>query len=396
MRKTLEQGNFNGKKVLLRCELNVPLKDGNITDDTRIVESLPTIKYLLDNNAAIIIMAHLGRPEGTGYEADFSLAPVAKHLAKLLSREVTLAGDCFGEKTAEQAAALQAGQILMLENVRFVKGETKGDEAFAEKLASYGNVYVNDAFGTTHRAHSSTAVIAKFFPNDKYVGKLLEHEIVNLEKLLKTPARPFTAIIGGSKVSSKIDVLKNLVEKVDNLVVGGGMAYTFVKALGGTIGNSIHEDDKLDIAREVMDACKAKNVVFALPEDTVIADAFNNDANRKTVPTMEIPDGWEGMDVGAASIERFKEIVRSSKTILWNGPLGVFEMDNFATGTLEVGKTVGEVSQQGTFSAVGGGDSIAAVKKLGIASQISYISTGGGAMIEYLEGKTLPGIAALD
>ena len=290
---------------------------------------------------------------------------------------------------------MRSGEILMLENVRFVKGETKGSEEFAEKLASYGNVYVNDAFGTTHRAHSSTAIIAKFFPNDKYAGKLLEHEIVNLEKLLKTPARPFTAIIGGSKVSSKIDVLKNMAEKVDNLIVGGGMAYTFIKALGGTVGNSIHEDDKIDIAREVMEVCKEKNVVFALPEDTVVADAFDNEANRKTVPTMEIPDGWEGLDIGAASIEKFKNIVRNSKTILWNGPLGVFDMDNFAAGTLEIGKTVGEISQQGAFSAVGGGDSIAAVKKLGIASQISYISTGGGAMIEYLEGKTLPGIAAL-
>ncbi|MDR1740176.1 MAG: phosphoglycerate kinase [Bacteroidales bacterium] len=391
--KTLEQGNFENKKVLLRCEMNVPVKDGNITDDTRIRESLPTIKYLLEHKAAVIIMAHLGRPEGIGYEEAFSLKPVAEHLSKLLGINVTLAGDSFGDKTSEQVSALKAGEILMLENVRFVKGETKGDEAFAQKLASYGEVYVNDAFGTTHRAHSSTAVIAKFFPNDKYVGKLLEHEIVNLEKLLREPQHPFTAIIGGAKVSTKIDVLKNLVDKVDNLIVGGGMAYTFVKALGGKIGNSLCENDKVDMAKEVMQVCKEKNVNFILPVDTLIADAFDNNANRKTVPTMEIPDGWEGMDIGEKSIENFKDVVRKSKTILWNGPLGVFEMDNFARGTLEVGKCVGD---SGAFSAVGGGDSIAAVNKLGIASKISYISTGGGAMIEYLEGKTLPGIAALD
>lgn len=391
--KTLEQGNFENKKVLLRCEMNVPVKDGNITDDTRIRESLATIKYLLEHKAAVIIMAHLGRPEGAGYEEAFSLKPVAEHLSKLLGKQVFLAGDCFGDKTSEQVSALNAGEILMLENVRFVKGETKGDEAFAQKLASYGEAYVNDAFGTTHRAHSSTAVIAKFFPNDKYVGKLLEHEIVNLEKLLKEPQHPFTAIIGGAKVSTKIDVLKNLVDKVDNLIVGGGMAYTFIKALGGKIGNSLCENDKVDMAKEVMQVCKEKNVNFILPVDTLCSDAFDNNANRKTVPTMEIPDGWEGMDIGEKSIENFKEVVRKSKTILWNGPLGVFEMDNFARGTLEVGKCVGD---SGAFSAVGGGDSIAAVNKLGIASKISYISTGGGAMIEYLEGKTLPGIAALD
>ncbi len=391
--KTLEQGNFENKKVLLRCEMNVPVKDGNITDDTRIRESLATIKYLLEHKAAVIIMAHLGRPEGTGYEGAFSLKPVAVRLSELLGINVALGGDCFGDKTSEQVSTLKAGEILMLENVRFVKGETKGDEAFAQKLASYGEVYVNDAFGTTHRAHSSTAVIAKFFPNDKYVGKLLEHEIVNLEKLLREPQRPFTAIIGGAKVSTKIDVLKNLVDKVDNLIVGGGMAYTFIKALGGKIGNSLCENDKVDMAKEVMQVCKEKNVNFLLPVDTLCSDAFDNNANRKTVPTMEIPDGWEGMDIGEKSIENFKNVVRNSKTILWNGPLGVFEMDNFARGTLEVGKCVGD---SGAFSAVGGGDSIAAVNKLGIASKISYISTGGGAMIEYLEGKTLPGISALE
>ncbi|MDR1973696.1 MAG: phosphoglycerate kinase [Bacteroidales bacterium] len=390
--KTLNQGNFKEKKVLLRCEMNVPIKDGVITDDTRIRESLPTINYLLENGAAIIIMAHLGRPEGTGYEEAFSLKPVAAHLSKLLGKPVAVAGDVFKEKTEEAAKALKAGEILMLENVRFVKGETKGDEAFAKYLASLGEVYVNDAFGTTHRAHSSTAVIAQFFPNDKYVGKLLEHEIVNLEKLVKTPEHPFTAIIGGAKVSSKIDVLKNLVDKVDNLIIGGGMAYTFIKALGGQIGKSLCEDDKLDLAKEILAIYKEKGVQLALPVDTLVADAFDNNANRKVVPTMEIPAEWEGMDIGPKSIDAFKDIVRSSKTILWNGPLGVFEMDNFAAGTLEVGKCVGESN---AFSAVGGGDSIAAVNKLGIASKISYISTGGGAMIEYLEGKTLPGIAAL-
>lgn len=395
--KTLGNQSFEGKKVLVRCDFNVPLDkaSGEITDDTRIRESLPTIRRLLDGGAAVILMSHLGRPAGTGFEPQFSLAPVAERLGKLLSRPVHFSNDVFTEVTVSTARDLQAGEVLLLENLRFIKGETKGDEAFAAYLASLGNVYVNDAFGTAHRSHASTAVIARFFPDDKYFGLLMEYEITNLERLLHSAERPFTAVIGGAKVSSKIDVLKNLSGKVDNLVVGGGMAYTFVKAAGGKIGNSLVEEDKLDTAKEIMEEFAEKGVQLLLPEDSVCADRFDNAADRKVFPTREIPDGWMGMDIGPAAVARFAEVLASSKSVLWNGPLGVFEMENFSEGTLQIGRCIGKVTERGGYTAVGGGDSVAAVNKLGLAETLSYVSTGGGAMLEYLEGKKLPGVEAI-
>ena len=395
--KTIEQGRFDGKKVLVRCDFNVPIDaTGRITDETRIRESLPTLKALLEQGAALILMSHLGRPSGTGFEADYSLAPVAARLKEVLGRPVQFNQDVFTEKTVQAASGLKGGDVLLLENLRFTKAETKGDEAFARYLADLGDAYVNDAFGTAHRAHASTAVIAKFFPTEKYAGKLLAHEVENLEKLLHHAAHPFTAVIGGSKVSSKIDVLQNLIDRVDNMIIGGGMAYTFVKAMGGKIGRSLCEDDKMDVAREVMAACEKKGVKLYLPKDTVCADDFKNEANRQCVPTMAIPDGWEGMDIGPETRAAFEKVIAGSASVLWNGPLGVFEMPNFQAGTLQIGKAIGEATKKGAYSAVGGGDSVAAANQLGLAKDLSYVSTGGGAMLEYLEGKVLPGVAALD
>lgn len=393
--KTIEQADFKGKKVLVRCDFNVPLKNGTITDDTRIRECMPTIRKLLSDGAAVILMSHLGRPAGTGYEAEYSLSPVAKHLEKLLELPVVFPGDAFTEATENAAKALQPGQVMLLENLRFIKGETKGDENFARYLASLGDTYVNDAFGAAHRSHSSTAVIASFFPQSKYFGLLMAHEIENLEKLLHHAEHPFTAVIGGAKVSSKIDVLKNLADKVDNLIIGGGMAYTFVKATGGSVGNSLVEDDKLDTAREILEEFKKKGVRLLLPSDTVCADRFDNDAQRKTVPTDAIPNGWMGMDIGKDSIAACQEVLNESRSVLWNGPLGVFEMENFSNGTLQIGRCIGKVTERGGYTAVGGGDSVAAVNRLGLTQGISYISTGGGAMLEYLEGKKLPGVEAI-
>lgn len=393
--KTINQADFKGKKVLVRCDFNVPLKNGTITDDTRIRECLPTIHKLLADGAAVILMSHLGRPAGTGFEAEFSLTPVAKHLEKLLERPVVFPGDAFTQVTEEAAKALQPGQVMLLENLRFIKGETKGDEAFARYLASLGDAYVNDAFGAAHRSHSSTAVIAQFFPESKYFGLLMAHEIENLEKLLHHAEHPFTAVIGGAKVSSKIDVLKNLADKVDNLIIGGGMAYTFVKAMGGKIGTSLVEDDKLETAREILETFKQKGVRLLLPVDTLCADRFDNEADRKTVPTDAIPDGWMGMDIGAQTIAAYEAVLNESRSVLWNGPLGVFEMENFSNGTLQIGRCIGKVTERGGYTAVGGGDSVAAVNRLGLNKGISYISTGGGAMLEYLEGKKLPGVEAI-
>lgn len=393
--KTINQADFKGKKVLVRCDFNVPLKNGTITDDTRIRECLPTIHKLLADGAAVILMSHLGRPAGTGFEAEFSLTPVAKHLEKLLERPVVFPGDAFTQVTEDAAKALQPGQVMLLENLRFIKGETKGDEAFARYLASLGDTYVNDAFGAAHRSHSSTAVIAQFFPESKYFGLLMAHEIENLEKLLHHAEHPFTAVIGGAKVSSKIDVLKNLADKVDNLIIGGGMAYTFVKAMGGKIGTSLVEDDKLETAREILETFKQKGVRLLLPVDTLCADRFDNEADRKTVPTDAIPDGWMGMDIGAQTIAAYEAVLNESRSVLWNGPLGVFEMENFSNGTLQIGRCIGKVTERGGYTAVGGGDSVAAVNRLGLNKGISYISTGGGAMLEYLEGKKLPGVEAI-
>lgn len=395
--KSIKDINFNGRKVLLRVDFNVPMDENkNITDDTRMRESLPTINKLLADGAAIIIMAHFGRPKKGGFEPELTLQPVAKHLETLINRPVQFTQSLLGEGKAEEMAEnLKNGEVMLLENIRFYPEETKGGAALAEQLAKLGDCYINDAFGAAHREHSSTAVIARFFPNDKYFGFLMENEVRNLEKLMQNPPRPFTAIIGGSKVSSKIGILENLIDKVDNMVIIGGMRYTFTKALGGKIGNSICEDDKMDLAIELMKKMEARGVKYYLPSDSVIADKFANDANTQIVPSNAVPDGWESMDCGPESCKMLREVIMSSKTILWNGPAGVFELPAFAKGTNEIAKCVAEACKQGTFAAVGGGDSVAAVKQMGLADQMSYVSTGGGAMLEYLEGKTLPGIAAI-
>ncbi len=396
--KSIKDTTFAGKKVLLRVDFNVPVDDNkNITDDTRIRESLPTIEKLLADGASLIIMAHFGRPKKGGFEPEFTLQPVAEYLAKVLNRPVQFTQELLGSgKPEAMAKALKSGEVMLLENIRFYPGETKGDEALARQLSELGDCYVNDAFGAAHREHSSTAVIAKFFPNDKYFGLLMEHEVENLERLMKSAEHPFTAIIGGSKVSSKIGILENLLDKVDNMIIIGGMRYTFTKALGGKIGNSICEDDKLDLARELMRRMDEKGVKYYLPVDSVIGDKFGNDANTQIVASGEVPDGWESMDCGPESCKAIHDIVMSSKTILWNGPAGVFELETFAKGTKAIASSVAEACKNGCFAAVGGGDSVAAVKQMGIADQMSYVSTGGGAMLEYLEGKTLPGIAAIN
>ncbi len=395
--KSIKDINFSGRKVLLRVDFNVPVDDNkNITDDTRMVESLPTINKLLEDGASIIIMAHFGRPKKGGFEPEFTLEPVAKHLEELIGRPVKFTQELLGSGVPENMAReLKDGDVMLLENIRFYPEETKGGEDLAHNLAELGDCYINDAFGAAHREHSSTAVIAKFFPNDKYFGFLMENEVRNLEKLMQNPPRPFTAIIGGSKVSSKIGILENLIDKVDNMIIIGGMRYTFTKSLGGKIGNSICEDDKLDLARDLMKRMDEKGVKYYLPVDSVIGDKFGNDANTQIVPSGEVPDGWESMDCGPESCEAIHDIVMNSKTILWNGPAGVFELSTFAKGTREIATYVAEACKKGAFAAVGGGDSVAAVKQMGIADKMSYVSTGGGAMLEYLEGKVLPGIKAI-
>ena len=395
--KSIKDTNFAGKKVLLRVDFNVPVDENKrITDDTRIRESMPTIEKLLGDGAAIIIMAHFGRPKKGGFEPELTLEPVAKYLETLVKRPVKFTQDLLGTGVPEQMAKeLKGGEVMLLENIRFYPEETKGGEELARQLAALGDCYVNDAFGAAHREHSSTAVIARFFPNDKYFGFLMENEVRNLEKLMQNPPRPFTAIIGGSKVSSKIGILENLLDKVDNMIIIGGMRYTFTKALGGKIGNSICEDDKLDLARELMSRMDAKGVKYYLPVDSVIGDKFSNDANTQVVPSGEVPDGWESMDCGPESCKAIRDIIMQSKTILWNGPAGVFELATFAKGTNDIARSVADACKQGCFAAVGGGDSVAAVKQMGLADQMSYVSTGGGAMLEYLEGKELPGIKAI-
>ena len=395
--KSIKDINFAGRKVLLRVDFNVPMNDQKqITDDTRMRESMPTIEKLLRDGAAIIIMAHFGRPKKGGFEPELTLEPVAKYLETLVGRPVKFTQQLLGSGVPEQMAKdLKAGEVMLLENIRFYPEETKGGEDLARQLAALGDCYINDAFGAAHREHSSTAVIARFFPNDKYFGFLMENEVRNLEKLMQNPPRPFTAIIGGSKVSSKIGILENLLDKVDNMIIIGGMRYTFTKALGGKIGNSICEDDKLDLARELMRRMDEKGVRYYLPVDSVIGDKFGNDANTQIVPSGEVPDGWESMDCGPESCKAIHDIVMNSKTILWNGPAGVFELETFAKGTKAIAQSVAESCKKGCFAAVGGGDSVAAVKQMGIADQMSYVSTGGGAMLEYLEGKVLPGIKAI-
>ena len=394
--KGISSVNFAGKKVLVRVDFNVPVDDNKkITDDTRIQEAMPTIKKLMNDGASIILMAHFGRPKKGGFEPELSLKPVVDYLSELLGQKVAFTQSLDFNDIKELADNLKQGEVMMIENIRFYPEETKGDVELAKKLASLGDCYVNDAFGAAHREHSSTATIAQFFPKDKYFGLLMEHEIVNLTKLMNAPTKPFTAIIGGSKISSKIDVIKNLLPLVDNLIIGGGMSYTFAKANGKNIGKSICEDDKIQVALDLQEEAKKQNVNLYLPVDILAGDAFSNDCNIKYCPEVNIPDELEGMDAGEKTRELFGKVILDSKTILWNGPVGVFEFENFAGGTNSIAKYIAEATDKGAFAAVGGGDSVSAIKKSGFADKISYISTGGGAMLEYLEGKTLPGIKAI-
>jgi phosphoglycerate kinase len=393
--KTLDTFNFSGKKALIRVDFNVPLDEKyNITDLTRIKATIPTINKILKDGGSAILMSHLGRPKG-GYEEKFSLKHLIPTLSKTFNTTVKFATDCIGDDAVKLSSELKPGEILLLENLRFYKEEEKGDIEFAKKLARYGDVWVNDAFGTAHRAHASTAVIGQFF-KDRVCGYVMQAELDNAKKVLGNPERPFTAIMGGSKISDKILVIETLLEKVDNLIIGGGMSYTFTKAFGGKIGKSICENDKLDLAKDIVAKAKAKGVKLYLPIDSVIADKFSNDANRKTVKGDEIPDEWEGLDIGPLSIEEFSKIVETSKTVMWNGPMGVFEFPNFATGTESIAKAVVKATDKGGFSLIGGGDSASAINNLGFGDKVSYVSTGGGALLEYMEGKTLPGVAALE
>lgn len=392
--KTLQDFNFSNKKALIRVDFNVPLDAHfNVTDDTRIEAAKPTIDKILNDGGSVILMSHLGRPKGA--EEKYSLRHIVKKTAEVLGRDVKFSEECIGEKAQKAAADLKPGEILLLENLRFHKEEEAGDVGFAKALASLGDIYVNDAFGTAHRAHASTTIIAQFFPNEKCFGTLLAKEIESLNKVLKNSEKPVLAVLGGSKVSSKITVIENILDKIDHMIIGGGMTFTFIKAQGGKIGDSICEDDKLDLALEILEKARQKGVQIHIPVDVIAADAFANDANTQVVDVDKIPDGWQGLDAGPKSLENFKKVVLECKTILWNGPLGVFEMENFANGTIELGNFIAEATKNGAFSLVGGGDSVSAVKQFGLEPKMSYVSTGGGAMLEMLEGKTLPGIAAI-
>jgi phosphoglycerate kinase len=390
--------NFKDQKALVRVDFNVPLNDKmEITSDARMRAAVPTIKKILADGGKVILMSHLGRPK-TGPEDKFSLRHLVNHLSELLSGTTVLfANDCIGEQAYLTAGMMKPGEVLLLENLRFYKEEEKGDEAFAEKLSKLGDVYVNDAFGTAHRAHASTAIIAKFFPPEKRMfGLLMEGEVASAEKVLKEAQKPFTAILGGAKVSDKILIIENLMEKATDIIIGGGMAYTFFKAQGGKIGNSLVEEDRLDTAKEILIKAKEKNVNIHLPVDSVIADKFDANANTEVAPSNDIKDGWMGLDIGEESRKQFAAVIKASKTILWNGPMGVFEMEKFQAGTKAIAEAVAEATQNGAFSLVGGGDSVAAVNKFGYKDKVSYVSTGGGAMLEFFEGKVLPGIAAIN
>ena len=399
---TFSNHNFKGQKALVRVDFNVPIKDGKITDDTRIKAALPTIKKILADGGSVVLMSHFGRPHKDIEKkphltlADFTLKPVAEHLATLLGTDVQFADDAIGEDAQNIAAALQAGQVLLLENLRYYKEEEKGDPAFAEKLSKYGDVYVNDAFGTAHRAHASTAIIANNFEaGKKMFGLLMEAEVAAAEQVLNNAQKPFVAIIGGAKVSDKILIIENLLEKATDIIIGGGMAYTFFKAQGGHIGNSLCEDDRLDTAKELMKKASDKGVCIHLPGDSILADKFAADANTSSAINTEIPEGWMGLDIGHLACETFSKVVKEGKTILWNGPMGVFEMEKFQHGTKCIADAVAEATANGAYSLVGGGDSVAAVNKFGYADKVSYVSTGGGALLEFFEGKELPGIAAI-
>lgn len=394
--KTIDQLNFNGKKALIRVDFNVPLNESfEITDDKRISAAIPTIKKILSEGGAVVLMSHLGRPKN-GPENKFSLKHIIPCLSSKLGLDVQFADDCVGDSAVNKAKVLKSGEVLLLENLRFYKEEEKGDEDFAQKLAKLGDVYVNDAFGTAHRAHASTAVIAKFFGNNKYFGYLMASEIENAERVLTHAKRPFTAIMGGAKVSDKIELIDQLLNKVDNLIIGGGMAYTFVKALGGSIGNSLLEADKVDLALSILEKAKSLNVKIHLPVDAIIADKFSNDADSRVEEVNEIPDGWMGLDIGPASVLAFSDVIKKSKTLLWNGPMGVFEMEKFKQGTYAISNALVDATELGAFSLVGGGDSAAAIALFKLEDQVSYVSTGGGALLEYMEGKELPGITAIN
>jgi phosphoglycerate kinase len=388
--------NFAGEKALIRVDFNVPLNDKyEITDDTRIRAAVPTIQKILKDGGSVILMSHLGRPKD-GPTEKYSLKHLVSHLSKLLNTDVLFANDCIGDEAAEMAKQLKPGQVLLLENLRFYKQEEKGDEAFAEKLSKLGDVWVNDAFGTAHRAHASTAVIAKFFPAEKRLfGLVMEGEVSSAEKVMHNSQKPFVAIIGGAKVSDKILIIENLLEKATDIIIGGGMAYTFMKAQGGQIGNSLCEEERLQTALDLLKKAEAKGVCIHLPSDSVVASKFAADAETSAAPSNHVPEGWMGLDIGPNAINQFTNVIHQSKTILWNGPMGVFEMEKFQHGTKAIATAVAEATQKGAFSLVGGGDSVAAVNQFSFADKVSYVSTGGGAMLEYFEGKVLPGIAAV-
>ena len=392
--KTLNDFDFKNKKAIIRVDFNVPLDENfNVTDATRIEAAKPTIDAILAQGGSVILMSHLGRPKGA--EEKYSLKHILKIASEILGVQVQFAENCVGEAAQTASKNLKPGEVLLLENLRFHAEEEAGDVAFAKELASLGDIYVNDAFGTAHRAHASTTIIAQFFPTEKCFGTLLAKEIESLNKVLKNSEKPVVAVLGGSKVSSKITVIENILDKVDHMIIGGGMTFTFVKALGGKIGNSICEDDKQELALEILRLAKEKGVQIHIPVDVIAADDFSNTANTKIVDVKEIPDGWQGLDAGPKSLENFKKVILESKTILWNGPLGVFEMESFSKGTIALGDYIAEATKNGAFSLVGGGDSVAAVKQFGFEEKMSYVSTGGGAMLEMLEGRVLPGIAAI-
>jgi phosphoglycerate kinase len=392
--KTIQDFDFNNKKALIRVDFNVPLDENfSVTDATRIEAAKPTIDKILADGGSVILMSHLGRPNGK--EDQYSMRHVLKTASKIFGKEVLFASDCIGEVAQTAAKNLQSGQILILENLRFYKEEEAGDVSFAKELATLGDIYVNDAFGTAHRAHASTTIIAQFFLDQKCFGALLAKEIESLNRVLKNSEKPVTAVLGGSKVSTKITVIENILDKIDHMIIGGGMTFTFVKAMGGKIGNSICEDDKMELALEILKMAKEKGVQIHIPVDVVAANSFSNDAQTQIVAVREIPDGWQGLDAGPKSLANFKEVILASKTILWNGPLGVFELPAFANGTISLGNFIAESTSNGAFSLVGGGDSVAAVKQFGLEPKMSYVSTGGGAMLEMLEGRILPGVAAI-
>ncbi|HLV92436.1 MAG TPA: phosphoglycerate kinase [Aequorivita sp.] len=392
--KTVNDINFKKKRALIRVDFNVPLNDEfQVTDDTRIRASVPTIMKILEDGGSCVLMSHLGRPKNR--EEEFSLRHLISPLSEILGVKVKFIEDCIGELTKESVAALRTGEIILLENLRYYKEETAGDRDFAEKLSKYGDVYVNDAFGTAHRAHASTAIIADFFPENKCSGLLLASEIENVKKVLESNEKPVTAIIGGAKVSSKITIIESMLDKIDQLIIGGGMAFTFIKAKGGKIGNSLVEEDKQDLALEILKVAEQKGVQVHLPVDSIVADTFSSSANTRVEAIDTISEGWMGLDVGPKTNELFGEVIANSRTILWNGPVGVFEMEKFASGTKELGLHIAKATEKGAFSLVGGGDSVSAVKQFNLTDKVSYVSTGGGAMLEMLEGKTLPGIKAL-